>query len=182
MTTLEPHLSSAVPAARRPSSAPPPDRYTQLLMPLADNLLRYAYTLTRNRDDAHDITSEAILRGYEQFAQLKNEAAFKAWMFTIVRRVFLQRVEQGKRFVTLDTAAHDRAAHAPAPDASMEAALLYAALDKLSAEQRETVVLFELMGFSLEEIRDVQGGSLSGVKSRLVRGREKLARLLGATR
>lgn len=179
MTTLE---LITEPMASAPET--PHDRYIRLFMPLADSLLRYAYTLTRNRSDAHDVTSEAMLRGYEQFPQLRNEAAFKAWMFTIVRRVFLQRVERGKRFEAFNPRTHDHAAHTPTPEASTEAsteaALLYAALDRLPREQRETIVLFELLDFSLEEIRAMQGGSLSGVKSRLVRGRAKLAHLLGA--
>jgi DNA-directed RNA polymerase specialized sigma24 family protein len=39
-------------------------------------------------------------------------------------------------------------------------------------------VLFELSGFSIEEIREIQGGSISGVKTRLVRGREALRSML----
>jgi len=41
------------------------------------------------------------------------------------------------------------------------------------------VILFEISGLSLQEIVEIQGGSLSGVKSRIVRGRERLAVLLG---
>ena len=63
----------------------------------------------------------------------------------------------------------------------MEVVLLYRALDELSASQREAVVLFEISGLSLEEVREIQGGSLSGVKSRISRGRQRLAELLGAT-
>ena len=44
---------------------------------------------------------------------------------------------------------------------------------------RETVVLFDVSDLSLEEIRRIQGGTLSGVKMRLKRGRERLARVLG---
>jgi RNA polymerase sigma-70 factor, ECF subfamily len=156
--------------------------FTRLLKPLADRLLRYAYTLTHNREDAEDIAGEAILRAYEQFETLREEAAFKSWLFTIARRVFMQRLERGKRFVALDMDAHDRPTTAASPAAHTEARLLYEALEHLAPEQRETVALFELVGLSLEEIRAVQGGSLSGVKSRLVRGREKLAQILGAAR
>jgi hypothetical protein len=46
---------------------------------------------------------------------------------------------------------------------------------------RETVVLFEVSDFTLEEIHKVQGGSLSGVKLRLKRGRELLAKTLGVS-
>ena len=43
-------------------------------------------------------------------------------------------------------------------------------------EQREAIVLFELDGFSIEEIAAMQQVSLSAIKSRLVRGRERLRR------
>jgi len=45
---------------------------------------------------------------------------------------------------------------------------------KLPDKQREAIVLFELSGFSIEEIRELQGGTISGVKMRLKRGRNQL--------
>jgi RNA polymerase sigma-70 factor (ECF subfamily) len=66
------------------------------------------------------------------------------------------------------------------PEASADVALLYEALKRLPAAQRESVVLFEISGLSLQEIRQIQGGSLSGVKSRVTRGRRRLAEILGA--
>jgi DNA-directed RNA polymerase specialized sigma24 family protein len=59
--------------------------------------------------------------------------------------------------------------------------LLYNALNLLPVKQRETVMLFEISELSIEEIRNIQGGSISGVKSRLTRGRERLTELLSDT-
>ncbi len=154
------------------------DDFTRLLAPVQDKLLRFAYTLTRNRDDAQDITAEAVLLGYEQFHTLRDEALFKTWMFTIAQRVFYRALRRSKRFIPLADS-DEQTSSMPLPERSAEVSLLYAALDRLPREQRETVVLFEIVGLSLEEIQAVQGGSLSGVKSRLVRGREKLKHLLG---
>jgi RNA polymerase sigma-70 factor (ECF subfamily) len=56
--------------------------------------------------------------------------------------------------------------------------VLYSALNKLKEKYREAIVLFEISGFTLDEIRDVQGGTLSGVKSRLKRGREMLEKIM----
>jgi len=50
------------------------------------------------------------------------------------------------------------------------------ALEGLKPVQREAVVLHEIEGFSVEEIAEMQGVTLSAVKSRLTRGREKLRR------
>ncbi len=55
---------------------------------------------------------------------------------------------------------------------------LYEAMQELPEKQRETIVLFEISGLSLNEIMEIQGDSLSAVKSRLVRGREKLSQIL----
>ena len=53
--------------------------------------------------------------------------------------------------------------------------LLYDALSKLSSKERSAVLLFEISGFSVEEIRVIQNErSLSAVKSRLSRARKKL--------
>jgi RNA polymerase sigma-70 factor (ECF subfamily) len=60
------------------------------------------------------------------------------------------------------------------PDTNHDVKLLNELLSKLPDKQREAIVLFELSGFSIEEIRDLQGGSLSGVKMRLSRGRDQL--------
>lgn len=51
-----------------------------------------------------------------------------------------------------------------------------AALGTLAPPQREAIVLFELHGYSLEEIAEIQHASLSSVKSRLMRGRARLRR------
>jgi len=56
--------------------------------------------------------------------------------------------------------------------------LLYTVLNKLPSMQKEALILYELQGFSLKEIRELQGGSISSVKMRLVRGRTLLKKLL----
>jgi len=63
-------------------------------------------------------------------------------------------------------------------ETNLDVEILYKALQKLPASQAEAIVLFEISGFSLNEITEIQGGTLSGVKTRLKRGREKLASIL----
>ena len=64
--------------------------------------------------------------------------------------------------------------HELPPDLSPDVDLLYDYLDRLPHKYREAFLLFEFSGFSLKEIQKLQGGSLSGVKSRLTRAREQL--------
>ncbi|MCX6139913.1 MAG: RNA polymerase sigma factor [Candidatus Kapabacteria bacterium] len=69
----------------------------------------------------------------------------------------------------------------PQPDVQMDIVILREALQLLPEKQREAVVLFDILGLSLEEIKAIQGGTLSGVKSRLKRGRAELQRKLGVS-
>ena len=57
---------------------------------------------------------------------------------------------------------------------------LYQALSRLPLAVREAIVLYEIEGFSQEEICNIQGGTLSGVKSRINRGRESLKKIIEA--
>ena len=68
-----------------------------------------------------------------------------------------------------------------APDATADVDHLYAALAMLPKKQREAIVMSEITGLKLEEVAAIQGSSLSAVKSRVSRGRKKLAKLLGVT-
>jgi len=45
-------------------------------------------------------------------------------------------------------------------------------------DQRESIVLFEITGFSIKEIVEIQDDSVSSVKQRLRRGRERLEKIL----
>jgi RNA polymerase sigma-70 factor (ECF subfamily) len=55
---------------------------------------------------------------------------------------------------------------------------LYKALALLPDEQRECLVLFEITGFSIKEIMEIQNSSESAIKQRLKRGRAKLLEIL----
>jgi len=57
--------------------------------------------------------------------------------------------------------------------------IIRTALAKLPPKYREALVLFELNGLSVDEIRRIQGGTASAVKLRLMRGRTMLAKALG---
>lgn len=155
-------------------------RFMQLLDPVHDRLARFTHAMTRNRDEARDLVCETLLIAYEHFDEVKDTSAFASWLFTIARRSYRHQYRRGKLFGEYDEQRaefiHD---NGTAPEVAADIRILHEALARLPENQRETVVLFEISGLSLEEIKTVQGGSLSGVKSRVTRGRQKLAELLG---
>lgn len=151
-----------------------------LFSPLRDRLNRFVYSLCRDKDRAHDIVSETVLLAYQQFEKLRAKEAFLSYLFTIARRVWLAQIRRGKKFSDIGESDWDFVMdNNTAPDMALDIQNLYKALDKLPDHVREAVVMFELLGFSMKEIQDVQGGNLIAVKVRISRGRKKLAKLLG---
>jgi RNA polymerase sigma-70 factor (ECF subfamily) len=106
--------------------------------------------------------------------------AFTSYAFTTARRLYYRRAKRKKWWGVLGKDAEEIADHGtPSPEITLDTEALDRALLQLPEKQREAVILFEISGLSLQEIVEIQGGSLSGVKSRIVRGREQLAVLLG---
>ncbi|MCB0713533.1 MAG: sigma-70 family RNA polymerase sigma factor [Ignavibacteriae bacterium] len=155
-------------------------RFLELLEPVHDNLARFARSIARNDEDARDLVGETVLRALEHFNELNDEKAFLSWLFTIAVRLGRRWESRGKRFGEYNEAEiAQRPSESPSPEVRHDISVLYSALRELRDSEREAILLFEIAGLSLEEVQKVQGGSLSGVKSRLARGRKKLADLLG---
>jgi len=155
------------------------EEFMALYRPCHEAFCRYCHGLTGNRDDAGDLVGDTVLVALENFAKLRKKESFKAWLFGIARRLMLHvyrkekfrgKYKEEDAILLPDTE--------PPPDIHPDIKVLYTAFGQLPLKQREALTLFELSGFSLEEIRDVQGGSLSGVKTRLRRAREKLREIL----
>lgn len=154
-------------------------RFLRLLEPVRPRLSRFAWAMTRNRDEAEDLAAEAIAAAWEGLDHLRDDAAFPGWLLRITVRLH-RRGRRRQKFWGLfsqEQAEQLRDQNTP-PDVAAEIRILYEALAQLPERQRESVVLFEIADLSLEEIQEIQGGTLSGVKSRVTRGRERLTELM----
>lgn len=155
------------------------DYFMSLLNPYHDKLVRYVHAMTRNTEDARDIIGETILVAFEQMDNLRDHEAFPFYIFKIARRQFFKLIRRRKLFIGYNHTHEDLQCDTSiAPDVLPDVSILNHAIQKLPTKHREALVLFELSGFSLEEIRLIQGGSISGVKSRVTRARQKLTKLL----
>ena len=156
------------------------EKFLALLEPVYPRLSRYALAMTHNREDAKDLVGEAILVALERFDSIRSDDGFPGFLYRIIARTHKrwhrrERRSVGIEEVQLETIVDPRAM----PDAAAEMAIVMAALDTLPAKMKETILLFDIGDLSLEEIRNIQGGTLSGVKTRLRRGREMLKSILG---
>ena len=161
------------------------ESFERLLNPIWNQLARYCHTMAGEQETARDLMSETLLLAFQSFERLRDPSAFKSYLFKIAIRVHLEWSKRAKRYAPLTDELVAHLEHHTLKDdgksaeRSLEVRELYEALETLPVKQREAVMLFEISGLTLKEIQAVQGGSLSGVKSRIVRGRETLARKLG---
>lgn len=155
------------------------EEFIALLRPHYNSAAQYCRALYQGARDAEDCFQDAIIAAMENMGGLKAEEKFRSWFFTIITRTFYaarkRETRKGKLFAVLK----EKDSHFPAvyPDEAHSAkeAVLHEALHSLTEKERAAILLFELGGFSLTEIQQIQGEkSLSAIKSRLSRTREKL--------
>lgn len=145
-------------------------------------LTRYVQAAVYDTDDAKDIINETILRAYEKFETLEKKESFIYYLFKTASRLITALHKRKHRYTTYDEELIGTGLNTDIHTASnFTVKELYQALSQLSLPTREAIILFEIEGFSQEEICRIQGGSLSGVKSRISRGRAVLKKILTDT-
>ncbi len=147
-------------------------------------IYNYAYRLTGNPDDAHDLVQEVLLRVRRGLANYQ-PGSFEGWLWRITRNAFLDDVRRKKRRPTAPIPDEvDRWDLASSESADAEYARLslgddiQKALLELPIDFREAVVLCDVVGLSYEEISQAVAVPIGTVRSRIHRGRKMLRDLL----
>jgi RNA polymerase sigma-70 factor (ECF subfamily) len=161
------------------------ERFEQAVLPHLDAAYSLARWLTRNDQDAQDVTQESFLRAFRYFDGYQG-GNMRAWLLTIVRNTCYTWLHQNRppeSAVEFDEEIHSEEFSASAdPElqvlASADKATLQRALAELPEMFREVLVLREIEGMSYKEIADVASVSLGTVMSRLARARERLRQAL----
>jgi RNA polymerase sigma-70 factor, ECF subfamily len=151
----------------------------QLLQALRPELYRFACWLARDRVVAEDVVQEALLRAWKSRDALKDPAAARGWLITIVRREHARLYER-KRLATTDlheAVAAEDSALADAGDGELTG--LKFAILKLPDEYRLPLVMQVLGGFTTAEIARELGLTNAAVLTRLFRARNKLRAVYG---
>jgi RNA polymerase sigma-70 factor (ECF subfamily) len=161
--------------------------FEETLKPHYNDALRYCTAICSgwSADEAEDVLQQSLLTAWQHFGELRDAARFKSWLFTIITRTFLRAARRHfwRRFVPLSDTGTADAPVVLAPIRSSDEVLdLLDCLSRLSAKERATVLLYEVAGFTVEEIASMVGDrSASAVKSRLSRSRKKLLRSVTRT-
>lgn len=126
-----------------------------------------------------DLMNETLLRAFEKFEELRSKEAFLSYLLSISVRILAnnkrKRKEDSDSFEKIVIQTPDVNSNT---ETKAESYFLRKALAQLPEEQRESIILFEISGFSIKEIAVIQKASESSVKQRLRRGRIRLREIL----
>ena len=157
------------------------------------------YRFAGSPDDAQDLTQEVFIRMYRTLNSYDvGRGAFMTWVTTLTRNLLVDHFRKTKhdRLIdSLDATASDHPDaiplseripdEGPPPDSGVQSRETYdavhQALQKLSPELREAVILRDLQDMDYRDIATVLKVPEGTVKSRINRGRAELARLLQRT-
>ena len=149
-------------------------RFDRLVGVLHKDMYRYAAWLCRDPGIAEEVVQEALLRAWKSLDALREDAAAKQWLMTIVRRENARYFER-KRLETVDIDSLTPAQAAMLVEGdNAELNELRAAIYRLEDDYREPLVLQVLMGHSTKEIAELMGIKAGAVLTRLHRARHKL--------
>ncbi|MDH3545642.1 MAG: sigma-70 family RNA polymerase sigma factor [Gammaproteobacteria bacterium] len=153
-------------------------RFDRLVGVFHQDMYRYAAWLSRDKAIAEDVVQEALLRAWKSLDALRDDAAAKPWLLTIVRRENARYFER-RRLETVDIdnlTASQAALLAQEPDEDLND--MRAAIYALDDDYREPLVLQVLMGFSTNEIAEQMGLKQGAVLTRLHRARAMLKEVM----
>jgi RNA polymerase sigma-70 factor, ECF subfamily len=153
--------------------------FDRLLGELRPKLHRYCARMTGSVIDGEDAVQEALVKAIEAFPSFAAVENPEAWLFRIAHNATLDLLRRRARHETRQAGGElDMIAD---PVSTMEdrqnAAVSLRTFMRLPATQRSSVILMDVLGYSLEEIAGVTDVTVPAIKASLHRGREQLREL-----
>ncbi len=150
------------------------------LMSLQGNLLNFAYMLTSNKDNAHDLLQDTTLKALDNESKYVDNTNFKGWVFTIMRNIFINNYRRNVRSQTVVDQTDDlyhlnlsQDSGLESPEGSYGASEITSAINAFPEEYRVPFSM-HVAGYKYNEIAEKMNLPLGTVKSRIFFARKKL--------
>lgn len=154
-------------------------QFMELYEPVHGSFERFCKARSYGVCDFNDLMHDTLIIAFEQFDLLKNKEAFLSFLFSISNKVHANFRRKNKPLTFTDVKGVENTQDASfSVDKNFQHDELYEALNKLTMDHRNCIILFEIAGFSLKEIADIQECTVDAVKQRLSRGRKMLLQAL----
>ncbi|WP_333695780.1 RNA polymerase sigma factor [Phaeobacter italicus] len=139
----------------------------------------FAISLTRNTATADDLVQDTLVKAWTNFDKFEQGSNMRAWLFTILRNTYYSLRRKRRREVEdADGIMAESLSQKPDHDGRLNMRDFNVAFEQLNDEQREALILVGAGGFSYEEAAETCGVKVGTIKSRVNRGRARLAELM----
>ncbi len=151
----------------------------RLYSPVNDRFERFCKARAFGEVDFKDLMHDSLIVAYEKLEQLKSEEAFLHFLFGSAVRIMANKAKK-KKPLLMESVTYFETIQSTdqLAEHQFEIENLYTQLSKLDEVTCDCIILFEISGFSVKEIMDIQQSGESAVKQRLRRGRAQLLELL----
>ena len=143
-----------------------------LLNAYGNSILRLAYSYLHNMEDAEEILQDTLIQYLKAAPVLENEAHEKAWLLRVAGNLSKNRIAYNRLRST------DELQESLAAEQREDLSFVWEAVKDLPVKYREVIHLFYYEGLSTGEIASILKEKESTVRSRLMRGRERLRSIL----
>ena len=156
-----------------------PDAFETVLRERSRRWYNACLRITRDADLAADAVQEALLRAWKHREEFRGEAALDSWIHRIALNAAIDLIRRRKTRAEdeLDVEAHAAAPWAAAENEHIRQSLdkdLTAAMERLTALERQVFLLKHIEGWRLDEIAESLQSNINSVKNALFRAVQKL--------
>lgn len=154
------------------------------LVEVQGELLRFAYKLTTDREEANDLLQETSLKALDNEDKYMPDTNFKGWMYTIMRNIFINNYRRQSRGATLVDTTEDlyqlnpaQVLTAPSPEGLYTVKEIGEAISRFPETYRKPFTMY-VAGYKYSEIAQQMQLPLGTIKSRIFFTRKKLQTIL----
>jgi RNA polymerase sigma-70 factor (ECF subfamily) len=163
---------------REPAIAMSDHAVDDQLRQVLPRLRRFAHWLTRGAGGADDLVQSTLERALSRWTSRRNDEALRAWLFSILYRLFLDKRRRSRRYMAaLERLQSSDEPAQPSVEREVVAQAALEALQQLPPEQRSLLLWVSVEGLSYQEIADILEVPMGTVMSRLSRARAALRSL-----
>lgn len=149
--------------------------------------------MLKNEQDAFDASQDALLKAFKYISKFKGNSSFSTWIYKITVNTCLNYINKNKissKNISLEQTVTQKDNETPIQFEDKKQnvykevlenerkRVLYDALEELSPNQKQMIILRDIEGFSYEEIAQITNNNLGTVKSKISRARLKLKEIL----